>query len=255
MSHLILLPIRYCTASPFSRIPMERASDNALYPQSELDEADPWAHCPATMAPYTQSQSQGIAWSYANEPAFDPASHTQTGASMSSHAAAQDSGYAHDGYGLHSQGLSHDDWAAASSSSAQQLGYQTMDHAGGLYGQATLSNFHMSNPGGAMPPDSHSPPPLHAAPDAASAFPAGFPESSGSVDTATDDRFTCPVCFERKGAARDVRRHLWVRHPEYASQNQVRSEKVSCPYPGCRHTGRKDNVNRHMRTKHGDTFS
>ena len=234
---------------------MDRSSDNALYPQSELDEANPWPHCPATMAPYTQSQSQGIAWSYADEPTFDPASHGQTGASMSSHTGVHDPGYAHDGFGLHSQGLAHDDWAAAassSSSSAPPLGYQTMNHVGGLYGQATLPNFHMSNPSGVMPPESDSPPYM---PNAASAFPAAIPESSGSVDTATDDRFTCPVCFERKGAARDVRRHLWVRHPEYASQNQVRSEKVSCPYPGCRHTGRKDNVNRHMRTRHGDSFS
>jgi hypothetical protein len=61
----------------------------------------------------------------------------------------------------------------------------------------------------------------------------------------------CPLCPKIISAVRDINRHLWSRHPQYAVQIGVKSETRDCPFRGCRYRGRRDNVNRHYKTKHG----
>ncbi|KAK1999895.1 hypothetical protein LX36DRAFT_709769 [Colletotrichum falcatum] len=50
---------------------------------------------------------------------------------------------------------------------------------------------------------------------------------------------------------RDLERHLQARHRDVAERANVRSEVRRCPHPGCEHEGRRDNVSRHHKSKHG----
>ncbi|KAK6215746.1 hypothetical protein QIS74_08765 [Colletotrichum tabaci] len=67
----------------------------------------------------------------------------------------------------------------------------------------------------------------------------------------------CDICrserrTEHKFAqVRDLERHLQARHRDVAERANVRSEVRQCPHPGCEHEGRRDNVSRHHRSKHG----
>ncbi|KAH8589270.1 hypothetical protein B0O99DRAFT_600067 [Bisporella sp. PMI_857] len=59
----------------------------------------------------------------------------------------------------------------------------------------------------------------------------------------------CAVC-QSSGAAekKDLHRHYWVHHPEYARENGIPKEEKTCP--DCGHTGRSDNIKRHWGTCH-----
>ncbi|KAL2022221.1 hypothetical protein VTK56DRAFT_5831 [Thermocarpiscus australiensis] len=57
--------------------------------------------------------------------------------------------------------------------------------------------------------------------------------------------FRCALCGKGHLDNRALARHLWAKHPEYARQSNVRSEKVKCPR--CEYQGRRDNVVRHMK--------
>ncbi|KAM0329240.1 hypothetical protein ACHAQA_004542 [Verticillium albo-atrum] len=62
----------------------------------------------------------------------------------------------------------------------------------------------------------------------------------------------CPHCPAPKFAqVRDLERHLQVRHKDVAVRENVRSETRQCPFEGCAHRGRRDNVSRHYESKHG----
>ncbi|OLN81885.1 hypothetical protein CCHL11_07013 [Colletotrichum chlorophyti] len=67
----------------------------------------------------------------------------------------------------------------------------------------------------------------------------------------------CTICraehrTEHKFAqVRDLERHLQARHKDVAERTNVRSEIRQCPHPGCEHEGRRDNVSRHHKSKHG----
>ncbi|KDN69820.1 hypothetical protein CSUB01_12249, partial [Colletotrichum sublineola] len=67
----------------------------------------------------------------------------------------------------------------------------------------------------------------------------------------------CDICRaegrpEHKFAqVRDLERHLQARHRDVAQRTNVRSEVRRCPHPGCDHEGRRDNVSRHHKSKHG----
>ncbi|EFQ25685.1 hypothetical protein CGRA01v4_02247 [Colletotrichum graminicola] len=67
----------------------------------------------------------------------------------------------------------------------------------------------------------------------------------------------CNICRaegrpEHKFAqVRDLERHLQARHRDVAARANVRSEIRRCPHPGCEHEGRRDNVSRHHKSKHG----
>ncbi|KAK2024641.1 hypothetical protein LX32DRAFT_569500, partial [Colletotrichum zoysiae] len=67
----------------------------------------------------------------------------------------------------------------------------------------------------------------------------------------------CDICRaegrpEHKFAqVRDLERHLQARHRDVAERTNVRSEVRRCPHPGCEHEGRRDNVSRHHKSKHG----
>ncbi|OHE95999.1 hypothetical protein CORC01_08692 [Colletotrichum orchidophilum] len=67
----------------------------------------------------------------------------------------------------------------------------------------------------------------------------------------------CTICraehrAEHKFAqVRDLERHLQARHKDVAEKTNVRSEIRSCPHAGCDHEGRRDNVSRHHKSKHG----
>ncbi|GKT42997.1 uncharacterized protein ColSpa_03178 [Colletotrichum spaethianum] len=67
----------------------------------------------------------------------------------------------------------------------------------------------------------------------------------------------CGICraerrTEHKFAqVRDLERHLQARHKDVAEKTNVRSEIRQCPHPGCEHEGRRDNVSRHHKSKHG----
>ncbi|KAK4464423.1 hypothetical protein QBC42DRAFT_45780 [Cladorrhinum samala] len=65
-------------------------------------------------------------------------------------------------------------------------------------------------------------------------------------------RRRCPIrgCQAGSGETRDLNRHLWTNHREYARENNVPKEEIPCDFPGCDYKGRKDNVKRHKDT-HG----
>ena len=64
----------------------------------------------------------------------------------------------------------------------------------------------------------------------------------------------CPVCGAQKAALRDLHRHIWTDHKDYAARENIPSESRQCPVAGCTYTGRKDNLARHCKKKHGQTL-
>ncbi|KAH8880234.1 hypothetical protein GQ53DRAFT_755219 [Thozetella sp. PMI_491] len=81
---------------------------------------------------------------------------------------------------------------------------------------------------------------------------ASFPPSPSRDQGGRKRTTTCPVCSDTKGSARDLDRHLWTHHRDYAVENQIPSEERPCPYPHCPYVGRKDNLSRHIKTRHRD---
>ncbi|KAK4167029.1 hypothetical protein QBC43DRAFT_12364 [Cladorrhinum sp. PSN259] len=68
-------------------------------------------------------------------------------------------------------------------------------------------------------------------------------------------RRKCPLAAEEgcqwKGGAenKDLHRHLWSHHNNYARANNIPKDEEICDYPGCDYKGRKDNVKRHKDSK------
>jgi hypothetical protein len=60
--------------------------------------------------------------------------------------------------------------------------------------------------------------------------------------------FSCPLCPSGHNAKRTLHRHLWVKHREYARENNIPSEEEECPV--CHRIMRKDNLKRHVDTHH-----
>jgi hypothetical protein len=62
--------------------------------------------------------------------------------------------------------------------------------------------------------------------------------------------FHCPLegCGSAHGAKKDLNRHLWCHHTNYATTHNVPDKPEACPK--CGKIFRKDNMARHMRSKH-----
>jgi hypothetical protein len=61
----------------------------------------------------------------------------------------------------------------------------------------------------------------------------------------------CPCCPKQAISRRDMKRHVWYQHGDYALSVGIPPQDVVCPAPGCNKTGRSDNISRHYKTKHG----
>lgn len=62
---------------------------------------------------------------------------------------------------------------------------------------------------------------------------------------------SCDVCGKRFGSTRDLTRHIETHHLDVSASLPAESQRSRCPEPGCGYKGRKDNVIRHCRMKHG----
>jgi hypothetical protein len=61
----------------------------------------------------------------------------------------------------------------------------------------------------------------------------------------------CPLCPKADYSAaqkREVNRHLWAKHPDYAQSNNIPRERATCLE--CEYEGRRDNVRRHRQDQH-----
>ncbi|KAK4664085.1 uncharacterized protein QC763_500050 [Podospora pseudopauciseta] len=60
-------------------------------------------------------------------------------------------------------------------------------------------------------------------------------------------RRQCPFVDCEGGGAetKDLHRHLWTHHPEYASAENIPKDEEWCGFQGCGYHGRRDNVKRH----------
>jgi len=64
----------------------------------------------------------------------------------------------------------------------------------------------------------------------------------------------CPYCARWRGgnATKDYDRHVVTKHYDFATREQVDRVMAKCEYPGCGYRQRRDNVQRHYKTAHGD---
>ncbi|KAK4204539.1 hypothetical protein QBC40DRAFT_303420 [Triangularia verruculosa] len=60
-------------------------------------------------------------------------------------------------------------------------------------------------------------------------------------------RRKCPIEGCKGGGAetKDLHRHLWANHPDYARENDIPRVDQPCGWPGCDYYGRTDNLKRH----------
>ncbi|VBB80965.1 Putative protein of unknown function [Podospora comata] len=60
-------------------------------------------------------------------------------------------------------------------------------------------------------------------------------------------RRQCPFLDCKGGGAetKDLNRHLWTHHPEYASAENIPKDEEWCGFQGCGYHGRRDNLKRH----------
>jgi len=63
-------------------------------------------------------------------------------------------------------------------------------------------------------------------------------------------KLSCPLCPCAYADSRQLNRHLWVKHVEFARETKVPSENRPCRASGCDFIGRGDNVARHERRVH-----
>jgi len=64
--------------------------------------------------------------------------------------------------------------------------------------------------------------------------------------------FVCvvPSCGKAHARKKDLQRHMWSHHEAEARRLGIPPVRVLCPSRGCSFQGRKDNVKRHVETKH-----
>ena len=62
--------------------------------------------------------------------------------------------------------------------------------------------------------------------------------------------FTCISCGKGHARKKDMHRHMWKHHEAEARRLKIPPVDAKCPIPGCKFTGRDDNVQRHIKTKH-----
>ncbi|KAK0666627.1 hypothetical protein QBC41DRAFT_148058 [Cercophora samala] len=57
----------------------------------------------------------------------------------------------------------------------------------------------------------------------------------------------CPFagCNGSGAENKDLNRHLWAKHPDYARQEGIPRVEQPCGWPGCNYYGRTDNLKRH----------
>jgi len=60
----------------------------------------------------------------------------------------------------------------------------------------------------------------------------------------------CQLCGVAKAERKDLNRHLWVHHKDFARKNNIPSDMIACP--DCGEQTRSDNLKRHRTRKHGD---
>jgi len=63
----------------------------------------------------------------------------------------------------------------------------------------------------------------------------------------------CSLCSYSTAQRKDLDRHYWTTHENYAREHNIPDDKIGCPY--CRERGRSDNIRRHIRRKHPDRSS
>lgn len=63
----------------------------------------------------------------------------------------------------------------------------------------------------------------------------------------------CNLCSFATAEKKDLHRHFWSKHKEYALANNTPRDRGVCP--DCGHRSRSDNLSRHKRRKHGDRSS
>ncbi|CAP62122.1 uncharacterized protein PODANS_5_50 [Podospora anserina S mat+] len=72
------------------------------------------------------------------------------------------------------------------------------------------------------------------------------PTNSKHMNNHTKRR-QCPFrdCEGGGAETKDLNRHLWTHHPEYASAENIPKDEEWCGFQGCGYHGRRDNVKRH----------
>lgn len=63
----------------------------------------------------------------------------------------------------------------------------------------------------------------------------------------------CHFCLFATAERRDLNRHFWAHHEEYARAHSIPRDRRVCP--DCGQRSRGDNLSRHKRRKHGDRSS
>ncbi|KAK0710561.1 hypothetical protein B0T21DRAFT_268771, partial [Apiosordaria backusii] len=60
-------------------------------------------------------------------------------------------------------------------------------------------------------------------------------------------RRKCPIetCEGGGAESKDLHRHIWAHHSDYARENNIPKVDDMCGFPGCEYHGRKDNLKRH----------
>ncbi len=203
------------------------------------------AHNPENTAARSHAQTDPSLWeidAYCNPllSSFDPAQPVTDGMYMSTqpYLANDPLSATHTGFALPDQG--HQDYAP--------LYYPATSQPPSLPVMANTppqQPFYATGPSSDPSPTDLPSPPL-----------APFQQQALLSPTASQDQAarrratTCPVCFDTKGSARDVDRHIWAHHRDYATEHQVPSEERRCPHRHCPYVGRKDNLNRHIKAKH-----
>ncbi|KAK4679997.1 hypothetical protein QC764_0040510 [Podospora pseudoanserina] len=79
------------------------------------------------------------------------------------------------------------------------------------------------------------------------------PSKPNNTDPSSEDiqPHKCPVegCTTSKSEEKDISRHIWTYHPDYAQENNISdTDRVECGWPGCWWRGRRDNLKRHKDT-------
>jgi len=63
----------------------------------------------------------------------------------------------------------------------------------------------------------------------------------------------CELCGDAKAERKDLYRHFWAHHKDYAQEENIPNDIIACPH--CGEETRSDNLKRHMFRKHEDQSS